>query len=280
VALTDKRSIAAPREMDWGEVMEKELEELIEETAELIAAAKKIVVFTGAGVSTESGIPDFRGPGGLWTKYNPDDFTYQKFLGDPEVRKRSWRMFSMFRLMDLVQPNPAHYAVAELDRLGKLDCVITQNVDGLHQKAGVPEEKVIELHGTLKFVKCLSCGKRYPIAEIAKKLGDSADEPVCDDCGGMLKSATISFGEPMPVAETAEAQRRSRECDLMLVLGSSLVVYPAAYMPLYAKEAGAKLVIINVGTTAMDSYADVHINARVGEVLPKIVERVKTKLAP
>ena len=163
--------------------------------------------------------------------------------------------------------------------MGKLDCVITQNVDGLHQKAGVPEEKVIELHGTLKYVKCLSCGKRYPIDEIAKRLAEGLEEPVCDDCGGMLKAATISFGEPMPVRETAEAERHSRECDLMLVLGSSLAVYPAAYMPIYAREVGAKLVIINVGTTPMDSYADVHFNEKVGEVLPKIVERVKSRLA-
>lgn len=259
--------------------MEKELEELIEETAELIVANEKIVVFTGAGMSTESGIPDFRSPGGIWTKYDPEDFTYQKFIGDPEVRKRSWQLFSMFRLLDLVQPNPAHYAVADLDKLGKLDCVITQNVDGLHQKAGVPEEKVIELHGTLKWVKCLGCGKRYPIGEIAKRLGEGVDEPVCDDCGGMLKSATISFGEAMPISETVEAERRSRECNLMLVLGSSLVVYPAAFMPDYARDAGAKLVIINVGTTAMDNYADVHFNEKVGEVLPKIVERVKSRLA-
>ncbi|MBE0415377.1 MAG: Sir2 family NAD-dependent protein deacetylase [Dehalococcoidia bacterium] len=259
--------------------MGKELEELIEEAAEIIVGAKKVVVFTGAGVSTESGIPDFRSPGGLWTKYNPDDFTYQKFLKDPEVRKRSWQMFSMFRMMDLVQPNPAHYAVAELDKMGKLDCVITQNVDGLHQKAGVPEEKVIELHGTIKFVKCLGCRKRYSIEEIAKRLEEGGEEPVCDDCGGILKSATISFGEPMPIKETAEAERRSRECDLCLVLGSSLVVYPAAYMPIYAKESGAKLVIINVGTTSMDNYAHVRINEKVGEVMPKIVERVKSRLA-
>ena len=259
--------------------MATELEELIEETVELILGAKKVVVFTGAGMSTESGIPDFRSPGGIWSKYNPDDFTYQKFLKDPEVRKRSWQMFGMFRMLDLVQPNPAHYAVAYLDNMSKLDCVITQNVDGLHQKAGVPEEKVIELHGTIKFAKCLGCGKRYPIEEVAKKLEEGMEEPVCDDCGGILKSATISFGEAMPVKETAEAERRSRECDLMLVLGSSLVVYPAAYMPIYAMESGAKLVIINVGSTSMDQYADVHINEKVGEVLPKIVERVKIRLA-
>lgn len=259
--------------------MEKEMEELIEETVELILGAKKVVVFTGAGMSTESGIPDFRGPGGIWSKHHPDDFTYQKFLKDPEVRKRSWQMFGMFRMMDLVEPNPGHCAVAELDEMNKLDCVITQNVDGLHQRAGVPEEKVIELHGTIKFAKCLGCGKRYHMEEVAKRLEEGVEEPVCDDCGGILKSATISFGETMPVKETAEAERRSRECDLMLVLGSSLVVYPAAYMPIYAMESGAKLVIINMGTTSMDQYADVHINEKVGQVLPKIVERVKSRLA-
>lgn len=259
--------------------MGKELEELIEETVELIVSSKKLVVFTGAGVSTESGIPDFRSPGGIWSKFNPDDFTYQKFLKDPEVRKRQWQMFSMFRMIDLVQPNPAHYAIAELDKLGKLDCVITQNVDGLHQKAGVPEEKVIELHGTTKWVKCLGCGKRYPMSEIANRLEAGVEDPVCDDCGGILKRATISFGEPMPVKETSEAERRSRECDLMIVVGSSLVVYPAAYMPIYATESGAKLVIINVGTTSMDRFANVCINEKAGEVMSKILERVKSRLA-
>ena len=259
--------------------MEQELEELIEEAAQIIAAANKIVVFTGAGVSSELSMPTLRGSGGVRAKGSTDDSISQEFVGDPETRKKSWRMFSMFRLIDMVQPNPTHYAVAELDNLGKLDCVITQNVDGLHQKAGVPPEKVIELHGTLKFMRCVSCGKSHPIADIAKKLAEGVDEPVCDECGGTLRAATISFGEPMPATETAEAQRRSQECDLMLVLGSSLVVYPAAYMPLYAKEAGAKLVIINVGTTPMDNYADVSINAKVGEVLPRIMERVKSKLA-
>ncbi|MFQ5924430.1 MAG: NAD-dependent protein deacylase [Dehalococcoidia bacterium] len=259
--------------------MGKELEELIEETAELIVSSKKLVVFTGAGVSTESGIPDFRSPGGIWSKFNPDDFTYQKFLKDPEVRKRQWQMFGMFRMVDLVQPNPAHYAIAELDKLGKLDCVITQNVDGLHQKAGVPEEKVIELHGTTKWVKCLGCHKRYPMSEIAERLEAGVEDPVCDDCGGILKRATISFGEAMPVRETSEAERRSRECDLMIVVGSSLVVFPAAYMPIYATESGAKLVIINVGTTSMDSSASVCINEKAGEVMSKILERVKSRLA-
>ncbi len=259
--------------------MEKGLEELIEEASDLLANARNIVAFTGAGHSTESGIPDFRGRDGIWTKYDPNDFTYQKFLNDPEARKRIWRGMSMFGKVGQVEPNPGHYALAELDGLGKLDCVITQNIDGLHQKAGVPEKKVIELHGTTRYVKCLSCGKRYPSEEIAKKLEEGMEDPVCDDCGGMLKPAAVFFGEPMPMRETAEAQRRSQGCDLMMVLGSSLVVYPAAYMPAYAVESGAKLVIVNLDPTPMDSYAQVCIYEMVGQVLPRIVEGVKNRLA-
>jgi NAD-dependent deacetylase len=259
--------------------MEKGLEELIEEASDLLASARNIVAFTGAGHSTESGIPDFRGRDGIWTKYDPDDFTYQKFLNDPEARKRIWRGMSMFGKVGQVEPNPGHYALAELDGLGKLDCVITQNVDGLHQKAGVPDKKVIELHGTTRYVKCLSCGKRYPSEEIAKKLEEGMEDPVCDDCGGMLKPAAVFFGEPMPMRETAEAQRRSQGCDLMMVLGSSLVVYPAAYMPAYAVESGAKLVIVNLDPTPMDEYSQVCIYEMVGQVLPRIVEGVKSRLA-
>ena len=259
--------------------MQKGLEELIEEASDLLASARNIVAFTGAGHSTESGIPDFRGRDGIWTKYDPNDFTYQKFLNDPEARKRIWRGMSMFGKVGQVEPNPGHYALAELDGLGKLDCVITQNIDGLHQKAGVPEKKVIELHGTTRYVKCLSCGKRYPSEEIAKKLEEGMEDPVCDDCGGMLKPAAVFFGEPMPMRETAEAQRHSQGCDLMMVLGSSLVVYPAAYMPAYAVESGAKLVIVNLDPTPMDSYAQVCIYEMVGQVLPRIVEGVKSRLA-
>jgi NAD-dependent deacetylase len=259
--------------------VEKGLEELIDEAADLLASASKVVAFTGAGHSTESGIPDFRGRDGIWTKYDPDDFTYQKFLNDPEARKKIWRGMSMFGTLGQAEPNPGHYALAELDRLGKLDCIITQNVDGLNQKAGVAEEKVIELHGTMKYVKCLSCGKRYTSEEVARGLEEGVEEPLCDDCGGMLKPAAVFFGEPMPMRETAEAQRRSQGCDLMLVLGSSLVVYPAAYMPVYAVQSGAKLVIVNLEPTPMDEYAQVCIYEMVGQVLPRIVQGVKSRLA-
>ncbi len=258
--------------------MGNELEEKIEEIAELIIASERLVVFTGAGVSTESGIPDFRSPGGIWERYDPADFTYQKFMSSHEARKKTWERFRLFGMLADVQPNPAHYAIAELERLGKLDCVITQNVDALHQKAGVPEDKVIELHGTLKWVKCLGCGKLYPTEEIIKRVEQGVEVPQCDDCGGILKSATISFGEAMPAKETKEAEQHSRSCNLMIVVGSSLVVYPAAYMPIYAKESGAKLVIINIGPTPMDRYADVRINEQAGEVMSRILERVKTRL--
>jgi len=255
--------------------MEDELEEQIEEVAGLIINSKKLVVFTGVGISTGSGVPDLRSMRG--TKL--DNSTSKKRIRKPEAKKKSSQMLSVFRMVEAVEPNPAHYAIDELDKMGKLDCIVTQNVDGLHQKAGIPEEKVIELHGTARWVKCLSCHRRYPLEEIAKRLEVGEGEPVCDDCGGMLKSATISFGEAMPVVETTEAERHSRNCDLMLVVGSSLAVYPAAYMPKYAVESGAKLVIINVGDTPMDQYATVRIGEKAGEVMSRIVEHVKHHIA-
>jgi len=258
--------------------VEKELEELIEKAVKLILDAQRIVVFTGTGVSTDSNMHGIRSLSDLST-YTTDESTFPKFVGDPATRRRSWQTWNMFRMIDGVQPNPAHYAVAELDKMGKLDCVITQNVDGLHQKAGVPEEKVIELHGSLRWLKCLNCGKRYNMIDIARRLGEGEEEPTCSECGGRLKAATVSFGEPPPTKETSEAEQHSRNCDLFMLLGSSLMVYPAAYMPLYAIQSGAKLVIINVGTAAMDEHASVLINETVGVVLPKIIERVKSSLA-
>lgn len=254
-----------------------EIEELIEKTVKLVLDAQRIVVFTGTGVSTESHISAIRGSSDLSTTTS-NEFAFPTFVGNPTVRSRSWQTWNMFRMIEMVQPNPAHYAIAELDKMGKLDCVITQNVDGLHQKAGVPEEKVIELHGSLRWLKCLNCGKRYNMMEIARRLGEGKEETICSECGGMLKPATISFGEPPP-KETSEAEQHSRNCDLFMLLGSSLMVYPAAYMPIYAIQSGAKLVIINVGTASVDQHANVLINETVGEVLPKIIERVKSRLA-
>jgi NAD-dependent deacetylase len=176
------------------------------------------------------------------------------------------------------EPNPGHTAIAELYHLGKLDCVITQNIDGLHQKSGIPEEKVIELHGTLTRVNCLECGKGYPREAVQRRLEAGEKAPRCDGCGGIMKPATISFGQPMPERETHEAGRRAAGCDLFLVAGSSLLVYPANWMPLIAKESGARLVILNLTPTPHDRYADTIISQKTGEALSQIVNSVKARL--
>jgi NAD-dependent deacetylase len=176
-----------------------------------------------------------------------------------------------------VEPNPAHYAVVELERMGKLDCVITQNIDNLHQKAGNSPELVIELHGTAMYVVCLNCGKRWPRAEIQEWLEAGVEIPHCDKCDGIMKSATVSFGQPMPEKETLEAQMRSQQAEVFIVVGSSLVVYPAAHMPLLAKQSGTKLIIINLGETPLDIYADVLIRDKAGESMKRLIERVKAK---
>ena len=176
------------------------------------------------------------------------------------------------------EPNAGHYAIAELHQLGKLDCVITQNIDGLHQKSGIPEEKVIELHGTMQWVVCLECSQKYSREQIQSRLESGEKVPRCDACSGIIKPATISFGQAMPERETSESQKRAAGCDLFLVAGSSLVVYPAAQMPVVAKDNGAKLVIINLTSTPHDHYADIIINEKTGETLSRIVELVKAKL--
>jgi len=248
----------------------------ISAASDMVLESKKVVVFTGAGISTESGIPDFRSPGGIWDRFDPSEFTYQKFLASESGKEKYWQFSkSLWTVIAEAEPNRGHYAIAELHRLGKLDCVITQNIDFLHQRSGVPEEKVIEIHGTMKWVNCLECGRRYPREEIQRRLESGEKVPRCDSCGGITKPATISFGQPMPEKETRGAERRAAACDLFLVVGSSLVVYPAAQMPLIAKGNGAKLVIINLEPTPHDRYADIVINEKIGETLPQIVEQVK-----
>lgn len=250
--------------------------DVFDQTASLINNSEKLVVFTGAGISTESGISDFRSPGGLWEKYDPSEFMFDKFLASEETRKKYWEMNqSLWPTIVEAQPNAAHLAIAELDQMGKLDCVITQNIDGLHQRAGVPDEKVIELHGTTLWVLCLNCAKRYPRQEIHDRVEAGDKAPYCNDCDGILKPATISFGQAMPERETREAENRSAACDLFFVIGSSLVVYPAAQMPVIARHNGAKLVIINLMPTPHDSYADVVISEKAGETMVQIMERLK-----
>jgi NAD-dependent deacetylase len=246
--------------------------------AELIVNAQRVVVFTGAGVSTESGIPDFRSPGGIWERFDPADFTYQTLMSSPESRRKWWQIFRERGLTTEAEPNQTHLAIAELDKLGKLDCVITQNVDNLHQKAGLPDDKVFELHGNARWVICLSCGKRYPMEQIRARLDEGEEIPVCESCQGMLKPNVVLFGEMLPGKVFEEAARRSRKADLFIVIGSTLIVYPAADMPIYAVNSGAKLVIINLSPTPMDNQAAVLIRAKAGEVMSKVIQRVREKV--
>lgn len=253
----------------------------VDRVADLISGSQRLVVFTGAGVSTESGIPDFRSPGGVWDRFDPEEFTYQNFVGSPEGRRKYWQLGRhVYPVIRAAEPNAAHRAIAEFDRLGHLDCVITQNIDDLHQRAGVPAEKVIELHGNATRARCLSCGRSYTRDEVHAWLERGVDIPVCEPpCGGIIKPHTIMFGEAMPVRETLEAERRARQADVFVVVGSSLVVYPAAMMPLYAKQSGAALVIVNLSETPHDSYADVRLVGKAGPIMEQILEQVRERLA-
>ena len=244
--------------------------------AALIRASSRAVIFTGAGMSTESGIPDFRSPGGIWTKMMPIDF--QDYVADPAARRLSWqRRFEMEETWNKVLPNDGHRAVAALVARGKVSHVVTQNIDALHQAAleeigVVPEEKVIELHGNTRNAKCLDCGARVEIADIRTHFEAHGDAPDCASCGGIVKTATISFGQPMPEAEMARAEAATLACDLMLVLGSSLAVYPAAGFPLLAKKNGAGLAILNRDETPQDRYADLVVNAQIGPTMRAVID--------
>jgi len=239
---------------------------MAEELKTMLAAARRVVVFTGAGISTESGIPDFRSPGGLWTKYRPIEFG--DFVASQEMRDEAWRRkFAMDGTMAKAEPNRGHRAVEKLVRSGRASCVITQNIDGLHQASGVPDDKVIELHGNGTYAKCLTCSTRYELAPLRAAFEAEGQVPDCLFCGGLVKAATISFGQAMPQAEMQRAERETLGCDLFLVLGSSLVVYPAAGFPLLAKRNGARLAILNREPTEQDDYADLVVNAEIGSTL-------------
>jgi len=254
-----------------------DIEQLTDQVADLIVNSKRCVVFTGAGVSTESGIPDFRGEDGIWTKMDPEDFTIQRFVARPEVRRLQWKLLAEGGLVKDVKPNAAHYAVAEMEKLGKLDCVVTQNIDNLHQMAGVPDEKVFELHGNMQYARCLKCRKRYPMAEIISRLA-TEELPECEACKGILKPDAVYFGEMLPQAVLSEASRRANQCDLCIVIGSTLIVYPAASIPEYAYNAGAKIVIINIGPTPMDSRAAVRIDGKAGDIMSRVTQSVRAKM--
>lgn len=243
----------------------------IERLAALLRDSRRAVVFTGAGMSTESGIPDFRSPGGIWTKMMPVQF--QDYVSDPQARRISWqRRFEMEETWNAVQPNAGHRAVADLVTRGKVSHVITQNIDALHQAGGVPDAQVIELHGNTRYAKCLDCGRRVEIPDIRAHYDAHGDAPDCADCGGIIKTATISFGQPMPEDEMARAEAATLACDLMLVLGSSLGVFPAAGFPLLARRNGARLAILNRDETPMDGYADLVVNAEIGPTLQAVID--------
>jgi NAD-dependent deacetylase len=251
----------------------------IEKIVDLIVYSNRIVVFVGAGLSTESGIPDFRSPGGVWDKYDPEEFYIQRFLASETSREKYWQMATeMYESMKEAQPNRAHLAIAELEQLGKLDCLITQNIDGLHFKAGNSPNKVLELHGTAMYVACLNCHKRYDRDAIQIRIAGGDKAPRCDACKGPLKPATISFGQSMPVAETQAAYEHSSTCGLFIVIGSSLVVQPAAQMPVIAKQNGAMLVIINRDETPCDPIADYVVNAQAGAAMATVIDQVRRRL--
>ena len=276
-------------------------EELIKRAAEDIVSSRRTVALTGAGISTESGIPDFRGPHGIWKKYDPSLFTYSRFLRNP---KEFWEV--MVRLSSEIfnftpKPNPAHYALAKLEELGLLRCIITQNVDGLHQEAG--SKNVIEFHGNLKWAKCIGCNAKYPLAEIEEKVRNGEIPPKCPSCSSILKPDCVFFEEPIPADALVKAEEEAKACDLMIVAGTSAVVYPAAGLPFVAKTRlnfsmwssmffslsdiirrgdfgkGAKIIEVNAEPTPLTGIiSDYIIEGKCGEILPKIVEEVERKL--
>ncbi len=237
--------------------------------ARAIELARKVVVFTGAGISTESGVPDFRSPGGVWSRMTP--IRFQEFVGDESRRRESWtRTFSGAARWTGARPNAGHAAVARLVTQGKVTAVITQNVDNLHQDSGVPAEKIVELHGNAHYARCLACGLRHEYEDFREAFLQLGVIPTCRDCGGLVKPATISFGQPMPSEPMARAEAAALDCDLFLVLGSSLVVYPAAGFPLLAKRNGARLAIVNREPTDQDVHADLVLHDEIGPVMSQV----------
>lgn len=236
----------------------------------MVSEARRMVAFTGAGISTESGIPDFRSPGGIWTRYKPIDFG--DFIASEDARRESWRRkFASDAVMRAATPNAGHRALARLVEDGRMSAVITQNVDGLHQASGVPDAKVIELHGNATYASCLDCGERHELEWVRTLFEDGETLPECVKCGGIVKTATISFGQSMPEVEMARAREAAMACDLLVVLGSSLVVYPAAGFPVMAKRNGAKLVILNREPTDQDGLADLVIHDEIGPTMSRVV---------
>ncbi len=248
-----------------------DLKTAVDKLRDLVDGARRVAPFTGAGISTECGIPDFRSPGGLWTKTRPIQF--EDFLTSQEMRDEAWRRrFAMEQYFAAARPGRGHLALASLHRLGKAPGVITQNIDNLHQDSGVAPEHVIELHGNNTYAHCLDCAKRYDLSWVRTKFtADGERAPECEACGGYIKTATISFGQSMPEREMRRAEQMTLDCDLFLAVGSSLVVWPAAGFPLMAKRNGARLAIINREATEFDEIADLVVREDIGTVLAPFI---------
>lgn len=250
-------------------------QQLLEHVAEWLSASRNTVVLTGAGISTESGIPDFRGPQGVWTR-DPEAekrATLQHYMANRDARVASWKNRRTSPLLD-AQPNAGHMALARLEEKGKLQTLITQNVDSLHLKAGNSLSRLIEIHGAVRDFVCMGCGERGAIERVLARVDAGEEDPPCRTCGGILKSATISFGQNLVYDDLERAQVASSTCDVFLAIGTSLTVTPVAYLPRYALQAGARLVILNAQETPFDRAADAVLRGSIGEVLPKIVEMV------
>ena len=253
--------------------------ERLDEVADWLAAADRVVALTGAGMSTDSGIPDFRGPQGLWTR-DPEAerlATIDAWVSEPELRRDAWRFRLGLRDVEFT-PNAGHRAVADLGRHERLDLLVTQNIDGLHQQAGSPPSRVVEVHGSAREAVCLDCGGRWPMGEILDRVADGDEDPHCERCGGVVKAATISFGQPLVERDLVRARAAAESCDVFLALGTSLAVYPVAWLPILAKRQGARLVIVNGEPTEQDDVADAVLLGRLGTILPALVDRVRSRL--
>lgn len=244
----------------------------LEEIAGWIARSSRVVALTGAGVSTASGVPDFRGPQGVWTRDPKAErmADIDVYVSDPEVRRRAWQQ-RLTAAERQVEPNPAHHALVELERRGHLDRLVTQNVDGLHQDAGHDPERVVEIHGTVREATCLDCGWHGPMGPVLERVQSGEADPPCHECGGMLKSATISFGQALDPAELQRAHDATIDAEVFLAVGSSLVVHPVAMLPRVALDAGARLAVINGEPTGYDDHAHAAVHGDVSELLPRLV---------
>ncbi|MGH8926343.1 MAG: SIR2 family NAD-dependent protein deacylase [Acidimicrobiia bacterium] len=249
----------------------------IAQAALVLSRHLPILAFTGAGISTESGIPDFRGPNGLWTKMDPDDFTIGKYLADPERRKRGWRMHaegSLWGARAKLTPNAAHLALVDLYRDGRLVGCVTQNVDGLHLLAGLPEDAVAEVHGHVRQVRCYDCGLSWPTEEVLQRVDQGEDEPRCETCGGIIKTTTVMFGENLPTQIVDRAWVLADKAQSVLAIGTTLGVWPAAEIPFAMVQAGKPLVIVNEGETEMDRLASVLLAGKAGAIVSELARTI------